>query len=279
MENDVGANSVSTTDLIEPAKSDSKVGCGTSSPLGATLQAAGVNFSVFSKKATLVELLLFDRAHAVTPARVIPLDPRIHRTYHYWHVLVPGLRPGQMYGYRAHGPYEPERGFRFDDNRVLLDPYGLAVAIPKGYRRDSTEVAMKSVVADPRCYDWEGDQPLRRPFVETVIYELHVRGFTKDPSSEISSAKSGTYAGLIQKIPYLVGLGITAVELMPVFQFDATDGPAGRVNYWRYSPDVPFRCARCLQFAAGSAWSDGRIPGYGESLTQSANRGNPGRCL
>ncbi len=236
MENDVGANSVSTTDLIEPAKSDSKVGCGTSSPLGATLQAAGVNFSVFSKKATLVELLLFDRAHAVTPARVIPLDPRIHRTYHYWHVLVPGLRPGQMYGYRAHGPYEPERGFRFDDNRVLLDPYGLAVAIPKGYRRDSTEVAMKSVVADPRCYDWEGDQPLRRPFVETVIYELHVRGFTKDPSSEISSAKSGTYAGLIQKIPYLVGLGITAVELMPVFQFDATDGPAGRVNYWKYSP-------------------------------------------
>jgi glycogen operon protein len=236
MENDVGVNSVSVIDLIERAKSDSKVGCGTSFPLGATVQAAGVNFSVFSKNATLVELLLFDSADAVTPARVIPLDPRTHRNYHYWHVLVPGVKPGQIYGFRGHGPYEPERGFRFDGNRVLLDPYGLAVAIPNGYTRDSPSVAMKSVVADPTCYDWEGDQPLRRPFVETVIYELHVRGFTKHPSSEITPAKRGTYAGLIEKIPYLVDLGITAVELMPVFQFDASDAPAGHVNYWGYSP-------------------------------------------
>src|SRR5580704_10427851 len=117
MENDVGVNSVSVIDLIEKAKSDSKVGCGTSFPLGATVQAAGVNFSVFSKNATLVELLLFDSADAVTPARVIPLDPRTHRNYHYWHVLVPGVKPGQIYGFRAHGPYEPERGFRFDGNR------------------------------------------------------------------------------------------------------------------------------------------------------------------
>ena len=95
---------------------------------------------------------------------------------------------------------------------------------------------MKSIVADPESYDWEGDKPLRRPFVETVVYELHVRGFTKHPSSGITPSKAGTYAGLIQKIPYLVDLGITAVELMPVFQFDATDAPADRVNYWGYSP-------------------------------------------
>jgi isoamylase len=95
---------------------------------------------------------------------------------------------------------------------------------------------MKSIVADPKSYDWEGDEPLRRPFVETIIYEMHVRGFTKHPSSGIPPSKAGTYAGLIQKIPYLVDLGITAVELMPVFQFDATDAPAGRVNYWGYSP-------------------------------------------
>jgi len=212
--------------------------CGTSSPLGAIVQAGGVNFSVFSKNATLVELLLFDSADSAAPARVIPLDPRTHRTYHYWHVFVPGLKPGQIYGYRAHGPFEPELGLRFDGNKVLIDPYGYAIAVPSAYKHsdENAAAAMKSIVADPKSYDWEGDEPLRRPFVETIIYEMHVRGFTKHPSSGIPPSKAGTYAGLIQKIPYLVDLGITAVELMPVFQFDATDAPAGRVNYWGYSP-------------------------------------------
>jgi len=211
--------------------------CGTSFPLGATVQADGVNFSVFSKNATLVELL-FDSADAAAPARVIPLDPRTHRTYHYWHVFVPGLKPGQIYGYRAPGPFEPEHGLRFDGNTVLIDPYGYAIAVPSAYKHsgENAAAAMKSIVADPKSYDWEGDEPLRRPFVETIIYEMHVRGFTKHPSSGIPPSKAGTYAGLIQKIPYLVDLGITAVELMPVFQFDATDAPAGRVNYWGYSP-------------------------------------------
>jgi isoamylase len=215
-----------------------KVEPGTTSPLGAIVQPGGVNFSVFSKNATLVELLLFDRADATAPAQVIPLDPRTHRTYHYWHVFVPSLKPGQIYGYKAHGPFEPEHGLRFDSNKVLIDPYGYAVAVPSGYKRsgETAASAMKSIVADPESYDWEGDKPLRRPFVETIIYELHVRGFTKHPSSGIPLSKAGTYAGLIQKIPYLVDLGITAVELMPVFQFDATDAPADRVNYWGYSP-------------------------------------------
>ena len=183
-----------------------------------------------------MELLLFDNADAIVPANVIRLDPRNHRTYHYWHAFVPGLKPGQVYGFKATGPFVPERGLRFDKNRVLLDPYGQAIAIPEDYRRDNTTIAMKSVIADPSSYDWEGDKPLRRPFVETVIYELHVRGFTRHPSSGVAPEKAGTYAGLIQKIPYLVDLGITAVELMPVFQFDAHDAPQGRVNYWGYSP-------------------------------------------
>jgi len=217
---------------------ESNVGLGTSSPLGATVQRGGVNFSVYSKNAASVELLLFDGGDAIKPTRVIPLDARKHRTYHYWHVFVPDLMPGQIYGFRAVGPFAPERGLRFDGEKVLLDPYGRAVAIPKTYSRwgDKAAVPMKSIVADPSSYDWEGDLPLKRPFVETVIYELHVRGFTKHPSSGVMLEKAGTYAGLIEKIPYLADLGITAVELMPVFQFDATDAPPDRVNYWGYSP-------------------------------------------
>ena len=216
---------------------------GSSSPLGATVYPGGVNFSVFSKSATLIELLLFDNENAAQPAKIIPLDPNRHRAYHYWHVLVPDLKPGQIYAYRAHGPFAPKDGLRFDGEKVLLDPYGVAVAVPEGYNReaasrpgDNAAAAMKSVVADPGRYDWEDDLPLKRPFVETVIYELHVRGFTRHPSSGVASAKRGTYSGLIEKIPYLKDLGVTAVELLPVFQFDSKDAPAGRVNYWGYQP-------------------------------------------
>ncbi len=216
---------------------------GSSAPLGATVYPGGVNFSVFSKNASSVELLLFDDANAAEPARIIFLDPNRHRSYHYWHVFVPGLDPGQIYAYRVDGPYAPEKGHRFDREKVLLDPYGLAVAVPERYSRQAARrpgnnaaVAMKSVVADPHAYDWEGDQPLNRPFAETVIYELHVGGFTRHPSSAVSSGKEGTYAGLIQKIPYLQGLGVTAIELLPVFEFDLQDAPPGRVNYWGYQP-------------------------------------------
>jgi isoamylase len=216
---------------------------GASAPLGATVHPGGVNFSVFSKDATLVELLLFDDASAIRPAKITPLKADKHRTYHYWHAFMPDLQPGQVYAYRAHGPFAPERGCRFDGEKVLVDPYGLAVAVPDRYDRwaaarpgDNAATSMKSVVADPDRYDWQGDLPLNRPFAETVIYELHVAGFTRHPSSGVSSAKRGTYAGMIEKIPYLKDLGITAVELLPVFQFDPQDAPAGRVNYWGYQP-------------------------------------------
>jgi glycogen operon protein len=193
-----------------------------------------VNFSVYSKNAAAVELLLFEKAEDARPYRVIPLEPQVHRTYFYWHVFVPGLRPGQIYGYRVSGPYAPEKGLRFDAQKLLLDPYGKALAVPPRYSRlaaslpgDNTAVAMKSVVADLSLYDWEGDQPLRRPFSNTIIYELHVRGFTRHPSSGLAEEKRGTFAGLIEKIPYLQDLGITAVELLPVFQFDEQDAPPG----------------------------------------------------
>jgi glycogen operon protein len=216
---------------------------GTSAPLGASVRPDGVNFSVFSKDATLLELLLFHAADAAEPSRTIPLDPKAHRSYHYWHAFVPGLRPGQLYAYRAYGPFAPERGLLFDSDKVLLDPYALGVAVPDGYNREAARfpgnnaaVAMKSVVVDPGQYDWEGDAPLRPPFVETVIYELHVRGFTQHQNSSVSPATRGTYTGLIEKIPYLKDLGVTAVELLPIFQFDPFDAPAGRVNYWGYQP-------------------------------------------
>ena len=216
---------------------------GRSFPLGATVLGDGVNFSVFSREASRVDLLLFDDPAATRPARVIELDPRTHRTYHYWHVFVPGIRPGQVYAYRADGPFAPAYALRFDPAKVLLDPYGRAVIVPDGYSRQATSqygennaIAMKSVVVDPDVYHWEGDAPLRRPFATTVIYEMHVAGFTRHPSSGVALERRGTYAGMIEKIPYLQDLGITAVELLPVFQFDRQDCPEGLVNYWGYSP-------------------------------------------
>src|SRR5262245_41080845 len=215
---------------------------GTPAPLGATPSVAGVSFSVFSRYATGVELLLFDAADAQRPARTIAFDPATNRSYHYWHAFVPDVRPGQLYGYRVAGPFDPARGLRFDREKVLLDPYARGVVVPEAYRReaasapgDDAAIAMKSVVMDPGAYDWEGDAPLRRPAARTIVYEMHVRGFTRHPSSGVAEPKRGTYAGLIEKIPYLKDLGVTAVELLPVFQFDGRDAPNG-VNYWGYAP-------------------------------------------
>jgi isoamylase len=232
---------------------------GSSSPLGATPSATGVNFTVFSKHATGVQLLLFDRVDDPRPARIIRLDPAVNRTYHYWHAFVPGIQAGQLYGYRVEGPFDPAAGMRFDPAKVLLDPYGRGVAVPGTYGRDDARrpgdnaaTAMKSVVLDVSTYDWEGDAPLQRPAFQTIVYELHVRGFTCHPSSGVCEKTRGTFAGLIEKIPYLQRLGITAVELLPVFQFDAQDSPPGRFNYWGYAP-VSF-------FAPHHAYSSRRDP-------------------
>ncbi len=221
---------------------------GRSFPLGAQYQPhgprPGVNFSIYSRSSTALDLLLFERVDDALPARVIPLAPHGNRTFFYWHVEVPGLLPGQLYGFRAYGPYEPAAGLRFDSSKLLLDPYGRAVAFPPAYDRaaaarfgeDNAAVAPKSVVVDLSGYDWQQDAPPRRPWAQTVIYELHPAGFTRHPNSGLPADRRGTFAGLAQKIPYLVDLGVTAVELLPVFAFDPQDAPPGRTNYWGYSP-------------------------------------------
>ncbi|NDJ60386.1 MAG: glycogen debranching protein GlgX [Chloroflexi bacterium] len=216
---------------------------GESYPLGATVCPDGVNFCVYSKDCTALDLLFFDQPDDHIPSRVIALEPEVNRTLHYWHVFVRGVQPGQIYGFRADGPFRPDHGLRFDRRKLLLDPYGRGVVLGNRYDRESAVypgynagLAAKSVVIETDSYDWEGDQPLKRPFTQTIIYEMHVAGFTKHPNSGVSEAKRGTYAGLIEKIPYLQSLGITAVELMPVFQFDPQDAPYGLINYWGYSP-------------------------------------------
>jgi isoamylase len=216
---------------------------GHSAPLGATPTPAGTNFSIFSRTASGVDLLLFEREDDAAPARVIHLDPVANHTYHYWHVFVPDVRPGQIYAYRVAGRFDPALGLRFDPDKVLLDPYGRSVTVPRNYNRDAAgsagdnaATAMKNAVVDSDSYDWEGDAPLDRLSSRTIVYEMHVRGFTSHPSSGVEEEKRGTYAGLIEKIPYLEELGITAVELLPVFQFDAQDCPGGLVNYWGYAP-------------------------------------------
>lgn len=213
---------------------------GQSYPPGATIADGGVNFCVYAKRAAGVELLLFDHPEDSAPSLTIQLDVAKNRTHDYWHVFVNGIGPGQLYGYRVAGPAKP--GLRFDPAKLLVDPYALAVANSDNYDRaraaapgDNIAAALKSVVVDPKQYDWEDDRPLRRPFIDSVIYEMHVAGFTKHPNSGVAAEKRGTFAGLMEKIPYLVDLGIKTVELMPVQQFDPQAAPNG-TNYWGYQP-------------------------------------------
>lgn len=220
---------------------------GSPHPLGAVPDVNGVNFSVFSEHATAVELLLFDEHDSPEPIQVIQLDPRYHRTFHFWHVYVRGLKPGMHYAYRVDGPQDlHRRGFRFNRNKVLIDPYARGNTCDLWDRaaacgpEDNLTKSMRSVVIDTQGYDWEGDQPIRRPMSESIIYEMHVGEFTKSPTSGVKNP--GTFLGIIEKIPYLQELGITAVELLPVFQFDPTEinriSPYdGRqlTNFWGYS--------------------------------------------
>lgn len=215
---------------------------GKSYPLGATVRDGGVNFALFSQHATAVELLLFDGPDAPLPSHVLRLDPESNRTFYYWHLFVPGLQSGRHYAYRVQGPFAPQEGHRYDGDKVLLDPYAKGITSNLYDRAaacrpgDNCARAMRSVVVDTSLYDWEGDTPLGKRRERSVIYEMHVGGFTKHLTSGVAPAKRGTFAGLIEKIPYLVDLGINTVELLPVQQFDPQDAPAGLTNYWGYSP-------------------------------------------
>jgi isoamylase len=236
---------------------------GSPHPIGATLQADGVNFSLFSGNATGVELLLFVAHDAPQPFQTIRLDPFVNKTFHFWHVFVKGLRAGAHYAYRVDGPDDPSAGYRFNRNKVLLDPYARGNTNSLWKRanacgpQDNVTTSMRSVVIGTAGYDWEGDRPLDRPLEDTIIYEMHVRGFTRSPSSGVGHP--GTFAGVIEKIPYLRDLGITAVELMPVFDFDETDvlrvvDGVPLTNYWGYSTVGFFapQTTYCVSPASGS---------------------------
>lgn len=219
-----------------------KTGKGHCRILGATLEEHGVNFSLWARLASEVELLLFKSPDDDSP-RIITLSPRQNRTAYYWHVFIEGIGDGQLYGWRIKGPWRPYPATRFDPDKVMLDPYGKEVVLGKNYNRSAAcqpgsnlHCCAKSAVVDLSSYDWEDDCSPSHPMSRSIIYEMHVGGFTADPSSGLRKAVRGTYAGLIEKIPYLKSLGITAVELLPVFQFDPQDAPKERDNYWGYGP-------------------------------------------
>jgi glycogen operon protein len=219
---------------------------GSGQPFGATVRPDGVNFAIFSRHAHAVSLVLF-REGVEEPCAEIPLDPTHNKTGDVWHVFVPGLSSDFLYGYRVHGSHAPKTGHCFNPSVVLLDPYARAISgnarwgqldVPKGAANGRLTRRSRIVVDD---FDWEGDVPPATPLSQTVIYELHVRGYTRHASSAV--AHPGTYLGLIEKIPYLKSLGVTAVQLMPVFEFDELEHAhrnprTGEVlpNYWGYSP-------------------------------------------
>jgi glycogen operon protein len=218
---------------------------GSCRPFGATPRDDGVNFAVFSRHAHAVSLVLF-REGREEPITEILLDPDKHKTGDVWHVFVHGLTPDYLYGYRVHGPNAPKSGHRFDSSVVVLDPYARAISgnarwgqhdVPHG--QPTGRLTRRSrIVGDD--FDWDSDKPPAIPMAQTVIYELHARGFTRHPASAV--AHPGTYLGLIAKIPYLQSLGVTAVQLMPVFEFDELEhtrrNSSGELllNYWGYSP-------------------------------------------
>jgi isoamylase len=241
-----------------------KIRPGRSYPLGATWDGSGVNFALFSEHATAVELCLVGNADAGQGEERIRVT---QSTDQVWHIYLPEVRPGQRYGYRVHGPYEPANGHRFNPHKLLLDPYAKAIdgpirwddtmfGYPLGHAdgdlalddRDSGPSMPKCVVIDP-AFTWGNDCPPRTPWEETIIYEVHVKGFTvRHP--DVPRALRGTYAGFSSPvvIDYLVGLGITAVELLPVHYFVADKHlvDRGLTNYWGYNsigffaPDVRY---------------------------------------
>ena len=230
-----------------------KVWPGKPYPLGATWDGSGVNFALFSENATKVELCFYGGPDGNQETGRITLT---EYTDHVWHSCLPDVRPGQLYGYRVHGPYEPEQGHRFNPAKLLLDPYAKAIAgdlkwsdLQFGYTvghpdadlslddRDDAANIPKSVVLDT-AFDWEGDAPPCTPLHKTLIYELHVKGFTaRHP--EVPEEQRGTYAGLASRgvLNYLNSLGITAVELMPVHAFvdDRNLVDRGLRDYWGYN--------------------------------------------
>ncbi len=247
-------------DYISEISERTDVRTGSPLPLGTLETGGGVNFAIFSRYASHVRLELFDHPEDAAPARTIDLDSARNRTGDVWHVWVEGIGSGQLYAYRVDGPYEPCEGHRFNFNRLLLDPFATAISQlpawdftsalgydPSAPKKDLVLSKLDNASSMPKCvfvnepFEWDGDQPLRHPWSKTVIYETHVRGFTIHHKSGVDHP--GTYRGLMEKIPHLKTLGVTAVELMPVQEFNETSVTRSNPqthqplrNYWGYDP-------------------------------------------
>lgn len=218
---------------------------GKAHPLGATPEKNGVNFSLYSENATGVELLIFDNEKDICPSFSVKLDHHKNRTFNFWHIFVEGLTAGKYYAYRIDGECRHEEGHRFNPLKIIVDPYakGISDALfdraEACHEKDNIHASLKGVIIDTGNYDWENDLRPNIPLGETIIYEAHVKGFTRHDSSSVKY--KGSFKGLIEKIPYLKELGITAIELLPVFNFDNKHplrfNQEGKplYNYWGYS--------------------------------------------
>ncbi|MBQ1593792.1 MAG: glycogen debranching enzyme, partial [Treponema sp.] len=228
-------------------------------PIGTQVYPDGVNFSVYSRNATRIFLDFFDKSSDVKPYSTLALSPEQNRTGDLWHIFVKGIKAGTLYLFRVEGPFEPSEGHRFNPKVYLFDPRAMALTseslflnIPPTYRppvdKEDMEVFKgrdmekfpKCVVVDNSAFDWEGDKPLNYPLSKCVIYETHLKGFTAGKENTVSCP--GTYAGFTQKIPYLKRLGVTSVELLPIFEFDEYENTnvnprtgERMKNYWGYS--------------------------------------------
>ena len=222
-------------------------------PYGAIVHDGGVQFVVFSRRATAMRVLLYEKVTDRDPTTIIDFDPDLNRWGDVWSIFVPGVGPSQLYHFQADGPHEPEKGNRFDPRARLIDPYAKALAGEFQLVTDGIIRPPKCVVVDDE-FDWQGDRHLRRTLAETIIYETHVRGFSKSKTN--NNENGGTYLGIIDKIPYLKSLGVTAIELMPVHEFSGIDcygNKPERSNYWGYDP-IAF-------FSPHRGYAVGREPG------------------
>ncbi len=214
-----------------------KINIGTAYPLGSSATERGVNFSVAAPAATELEILLFEEENDINPSEVIKFSHE-NKSGDYWHIEIEGLSIGCFYAYRLndHGGIGENSSIC---KKVLLDPCARSIVGWDIYQRNSSNnknAYLKAVVTERKCFNFQDHPRPRHRWNKTIIYELHVGGFTKSPASGLSDEQKGTFIGLIEKIPYLKDLGITAIELLPIFSFDPSDSPFGLENYWGYSP-------------------------------------------
>ncbi len=246
-------------------------------PFGAIVNERGVQFVVFSRSATAMRLLLYKDVEDREPSEVIEFDRETDRWGDIWSIFVPGIGPGQLYHFQANGPFDPDSGQWFDGNARLIDPYAKALA---GCFQKSTD----GVIRPPKCvvvddyFDWEGDRHLRRPLSETIIYEMHVKGFTNCKTAKVQHP--GSYLGVIEKIPYLKSLGVTAVELMPVHEFPIMDVHGNhpeRPNYWGYDPLAFFSPHRGYAHSKAPGAQVNEFKQMVKALHQAGIESDPGR--